>query len=198
MLSAKEFRGRPWTATIGSIGATGGVLEKNPPIPYSYLPILFGLSHGLDLYGMRIHLFTFKQEEGLCYRAYASTDPDRSEADTHTDIFWHLGLQYDHPTYDMETLDVHDLGRNTLLERTTCRETYLTLEECGGWVRLALDASGYVSASYPVLAEQGAEPADMAEGYYYYMVPFYPIMPLATCAQTDSDASDDDSDDDSD
>lgn len=147
---------------------------------------------------MRIHLFTFKQGEDLCYRAYASTDPDRSEDDTHTDIFWYLGLQSDHPTYDMQTLDVHDLGRNTLLERTTCRETYLTLEECGGWVRLALDASGYVSAAYPILAEQGSEPADVAQGYYYYAVPFYPIMPPATCAQTDSDVDSDDDSDDSD
>jgi hypothetical protein len=146
---------------------------------------------------MRIHLFTFKQGEDLCYRAYASTDPDRSEDDTQRDIFWYLGLQPDHPIDDMRMLDVHDLGRGTALERTTYQLSSLTLEECGGWVRLALDASGYVSASYPILAEQGPEPADVAQGYYYYAVPFYPIMPPATCAQTDSDVdSDDDSDSD--
>ena len=174
------------------------MLENQLPIPYSFPPILFGLSPSLLHSLMRLHLFTFKQGEDLCYRAYASTDPDRSEDDTQKDIFWYLGLQPDHPTDDMRTLEVHDLWRGTTLERTTCRETALTLEECGGWVRLALDASGYVSASYPVLAEQGAEPADVAQGYYYYAVPFYPIMPPATCAQTDSDASSDSDDSDSD
>lgn len=141
---------------------------------------------------MRIHLLTLKDyDDTLCYRAYASTEPGRSDDDTLQDIFWQLGFQPDHPGKS----DVHDPTRDfwgTLVRAVSRTSDTLTLSSCGDWVRVALDASGYISASYPLLAEQGLPETEVGEGYYYTMIPFYPIQPNQEWdADSDSDSDSD-------
>ena len=141
---------------------------------------------------MRIHLLTLQDLGGnLCYQAYASTDPSRSSDDTLQDIFWQLGFQPDHPGQS----DVRDPIRGVwgTLVRCVSRTTDTsTLSDCGDWVRVAVDASGYISSSYPILAEQGLPETEVIQGYYYTMIPFYPIQPnLEWDADSDSDSDSD-------
>lgn len=142
---------------------------------------------------MRIHILTLKDLDGdLCYRAYASTDANRSDEITLQDICWQLGYQPDHPGLS----DVADTVRDfygTLIRVVSRTSDTLTLSSCGDWVRIAVDASGYVSSSYPVLAEQGLPETEVAQGYSYTMIPFYPIQPnlvsdSVAVADSDSDS----------
>ena len=125
---------------------------------------------------MRIHLLTIKLPDAtITYRAYASTDPDRSEDDASRDMFWQLGYQPAHPGQS----DIREPLTNTrgTLQRYSVRTAELTVEECGDWIRVALDTSGYISTSYPLLAEQGVPESQVGEGYTYTMIPFYAIQP---------------------
>jgi hypothetical protein len=145
---------------------------------------------------MRIHLLTLKDlSDTLCYRAYASTDSNRSDDEVLQDICWQLGYQPDHPGQS----DVHDPTREfwgTLVRVVSRTSDTLTLSSCGEWVRVAVDASGYISSSYPVLAEQELPESEVGQGYCYTMIPFYPIQPNLEWDAADNSGSDSDSDSD--
>ena len=139
---------------------------------------------------MRIYILTIKQlDTTLTYRAYASTDPDRSESDTRRDLSWQLGFQPDHPGLS-DVYEPHSGLRGTL-QRTSAQSTSLTVSQCGDAVRVAVDTSGYVSTSYPILAEQGLPDTPLPSGYFYATIPFFAIQPNLLFVSSDSDSDSD-------